>query len=83
MRNLNGCKREQVIAYNYLFSYGHINEWDVDHIIECVNNNEKLKQKRLNVELIKQCIRKNYDQYIKNPFIAADYETIRDNLPIE
>lgn len=76
----HNCYCEQKIAYNYLFSYAHINDWPLDYILKCADNNNKIK--KYDITAIKSCIIKNYDNYIKNPFIAGSYKQIAEQLPL-
>lgn len=40
------------------------------------------KHKRISIDNIKSCITKNYEQYKNKPFIASNYDEIRDRLPL-
>jgi hypothetical protein len=80
------CKIEQKIAYNILFADGHINEISLNHTLKRVDmfhaDEVVKKYKNFDVELLKQCIAKNFDTYVKNPFIAGSYEEIAEKLPL-
>ena len=76
----HGCYCEQKIAYNHLFSYAYINGWPLDYILKTIDNNEKIK--KYDITAIKSCIIKNYDNYIKKPFIAGSYQEIAEQLHI-
>lgn len=76
----HNCYCEQMIAYNHLFSYAHINEWPLNYILKTIDNNEKIK--KYDIQAIKKCIKDNYDKYMKKPFIAASYNEIAEQLPL-
>jgi hypothetical protein len=76
------CKREQKIAYNFLFTDAHINKMSLEKILYCIDKFHTEKLKKFNIDLIKQCIIKNYENYIKKPFIASSYEEIAEKLPL-
>ena len=79
----HNCYCEQMIAYNHLFSYAHINGWPLDYILKCVQNaNDRGELKKYDIQAIKNCITKNYDKYIKKPFIAGSYSEIAEQLPL-
>jgi len=87
MRKLPGfkdhkCYAEQKIAYNYLFSQAHINEWSIDRILYNIDNFNTDKLKRYDITAIKKCITDNYINYMKKPFIAGSYQEIAEKLPL-
>jgi len=73
---------EKKIAYNHLFSNAHINGRSLESILSNIDkyHAEKLKLKKYNIDIIKSCIAKNYNNYIKKPFIAGSFNEIAENL---
>jgi hypothetical protein len=76
------CKKEQKIAYNFLFRDCHINEMPLDRMIKQIDKYYTEQLKAFNIELIKQCITKNYESYKAKPFIAWSYSEIAEKLPL-
>ena len=73
---------EKKIAYNYLFSQAHINGRSLESILTSIDKYDIEKLKKHNIEMIKRCIAKNYENYIKKPFIAATFNEIAERLAI-
>ena len=80
------CKREQKVAYNFLFSDCHINGMNLESILKDVDYHQENRvdfiKHKFKTDLIKQCIIKNYEQYKQKPFIAGSYSEIADKLPL-
>lgn len=74
-------KTTKKIAYNYLFTDGHINECTLEQTLKHLEmNRTKHEQKKQNVEKIAECIKLNFDNYVKNWFIAGSYEELYTRL---
>jgi len=80
----HNCYCEQKIAYNFLFSYAHINECPLNVILGLFNGSDAYVKKfeKYDLEAIKNCILKNYEQYVNKPFIASSYKEISEQLPL-
>lgn len=76
------CYQEQKIAYNFLFSDAHINGMTKDFILNSIDKHYTEKFKKFNIPAIKECINKNYDNYILHPFIAGSYNELSEKLPL-
>jgi hypothetical protein len=73
---------EKKIAYNYLFSKAHISGRSLESILTSIDKYDLEKLKKHNIDMIKSCIAKNYESYIKKPFIAANFNEIAERLAI-
>ncbi|CAB1251917.1 protein of unknown function [Ruminococcaceae bacterium BL-6] len=77
---------EQKMAYNVLFSDADINGLSLEKILYMFDKYYATKfqttHKRINIDIIKQCIIKNYEQYKNHPFIAGNYAEIGERLPV-
>lgn len=73
---------EKKIAYNYLFSNANINGKSLESILTSIEKYDIEKLKKHNIDMIKNCIAKNYESYIKKPFIAATFNEIAEKLAI-
>jgi hypothetical protein len=73
---------EKKIAYNYLFSNGHINGMNLERILQSIDKYDIEKLKKYDVDIIKSCIVENYESYMKKPFIAGTFNEIAENLVI-
>jgi hypothetical protein len=80
------CTREQKMAYNILFTDAYINKLTLKTVLEFVDKYHgpemQKKHKNIDIDAIKRCVSRNYEQYTKKPFIADSYEEIRDRLPL-
>lgn len=74
------CYCEQKISYNFLFSHCHINELPLQTILKFVDTTKGIE--KYDIQTIKRCITKNYEQYKQKPFIASHYGEINERLPI-
>lgn len=54
----------------------------LDRIIKQIDKYYTEQLKAFNIELIKQCITKNYESYKAKPFIAWSYSEIAEKLPL-
>lgn len=79
--NSHNCYCEQKIAYNFLFT-AHINTTKLETIISMIDNHYKDTLKKYDVGAIKNCITKNYNDYMQKPFIACNYSEIAEKLPL-
>jgi len=80
--NEHNCYCEQMVTYNFLFSKAHINGESKENIIKSIDKYYQEKLKKYDIEAIKNCIIKNYDNYIKKPFIASNYSQVSESLPL-
>jgi len=76
------CIAEKKVAYDYLFRKAHINGMSLERILQSIDKYDIEKLKKYDVDIIKNCIAKNYESYIKKPFIAESFNEIADNLVI-
>ena len=85
-KNINHMKKifpnikEQMVAYNCLFSHAHINKCNLEQCVKLVDDKEELKSKKYNIELIKNCITKYFDSYVSKMFIACSYSEVAEKL---
>ena len=73
---------EKKVAYDYLFSKAHINGMCLERILLYIDKYDLDKLKKYDVDIIKSCIAKNYESYIKKPFIAESFNEIAEKLVI-
>jgi hypothetical protein len=77
---------EQKMAYNVLFADADINGLSLEKILYMFDKYYAAKfqiaHKKINLDIIKQCIIKNYEQYKDHPFIAGNYAEIGERLPV-
>jgi hypothetical protein len=76
------CYKEQVVAYNFLFRDAHINGMTKDFILNEIDKYYTEELKKFDISAIKECINKNYDNYILHPFITGSYEELGEKLPL-
>lgn len=72
--------KEKKVAYNFLFSYGHINNKESEFIINIINKDYSKTLKGLNLELVKKYILNNCEKYKTKPFIATSYDEINEKI---
>ena len=78
---LEGMKKEQIIAYNYLFTDAHINELTLEQTLRHLERNKNNHaSKHQDTNRIKEHIERNFQSYKENPFIASSYAEIRDRI---
>lgn len=83
--NAANCKKEQVIAYNFLFRDAHINEVPLEKIIPNIERfyGEKLRTKKLDVALIQRYVSGSYESYMQRPFMAGRYDEIAQKIILD
>lgn len=72
--------KEKKVAYNFLFSYGHISGMKTDFIVKMIDRDYSKTLKGFNLELVKQYVINNCEKYKTKPFIATSYNEINEKI---